>query len=166
MLLAPWTVAGLSCLGLIDSTDPNLPTAMELDAGSQPGSPHPSRRASSTLGLDPPSAAASPASKADAGLREATLLASPRLGMQGLVASAAAGEERRAVGTPDYLAPELLLGTGHGLEVDWWSLGVVLYEFVAGVPPFAANTPEEIFQNILDRWGPPGPGRGRHGFLS
>ena len=51
-------------------------------------------------------------------------------------------ERRRAVGTPDYLAPELLLGTGHGPEVDWWSLGAVLYEFVTGVPPFNADTPE------------------------
>jgi len=45
-------------------------------------------------------------------------------------------EKRRAVGTPDYLAPELLLGTGHGAEVDWWSLGAILYEFVTGVPPY------------------------------
>ena len=51
-------------------------------------------------------------------------------------------ERRRAVGTPDYLAPELLLGTGHGHEVDWWSLGAILYEFVTGVPPFNADTPE------------------------
>jgi serine/threonine protein kinase len=41
-------------------------------------------------------------------------------------------ETRRAVGTPDYLAPELLLGTGHGPEVDWWALGAILYEFVTG----------------------------------
>ena len=46
------------------------------------------------------------------------------------------------MGTPDYLAPELLLGAGHGPEVDWWSLGVVAYEFVVGVPPFNADTPE------------------------
>ena len=55
------------------------------------------------------------------------------------------------MGTPDYLAPELLLGTGHGPEVDWWALGCILYEFIAGVPPFNADTPEEIFDNILDR---------------
>ena len=36
------------------------------------------------------------------------------------------------VGTPDYLAPELLLGTGHGPEVDWWALGSILYEFIMG----------------------------------
>ena len=53
-----------------------------------------------------------------------------------------ASRKRRAVGTPDYLAPELLLGAGHGPEVDWWSLGVVAYEFVTGVPPFNADTPE------------------------
>jgi microtubule-associated serine/threonine kinase len=35
--------------------------------------------------------------------------------------------------------------------VDWWSLGVILFEFITGAPPFAADTPEEIFQNILDR---------------
>lgn len=51
-------------------------------------------------------------------------------------------ESRRAVGTPDYLAPELLLGSLHGHEVDWWSLGVILYEFVVGVPPFSADTPK------------------------
>lgn len=51
-------------------------------------------------------------------------------------------EQKRAVGTPDYLAPELLLSTGHGPEVDWWSLGVVLYEFITGVPPFNADAPE------------------------
>ena len=60
-------------------------------------------------------------------------------------------ESRRAVGTPDYLAPELLLGTGHGLEVDWWSLGCILFEMVTGRPPFSDDSPEAIFQNILDR---------------
>ncbi|KAK3267754.1 hypothetical protein CYMTET_23709 [Cymbomonas tetramitiformis] len=59
--------------------------------------------------------------------------------------------QQRWLGTPDYLAPEILLGTGHGREVDWWSLGAILYEFLTGVPPFNADTPQEIFNNILDR---------------
>lgn len=57
-------------------------------------------------------------------------------------------EKRRAVGTPDYLAPELLLGTGHGAEVDWWSLGAILYEFVTGVPPFNADSPEVLRHTV------------------
>ena len=55
------------------------------------------------------------------------------------------------MGTPDYLAPELLLGTGHGPAVDWWSLGATLFELLTGCPPFNAATPEEIFDNVLSR---------------
>ena len=55
------------------------------------------------------------------------------------------------VGTPDYLAPEILLGTGHGPEADWWALGVMGYEFLTGTPPFNARTPQGIFDNILNR---------------
>ena len=52
-------------------------------------------------------------------------------------------------GTPDYLAPELLLRKPHSAAVDWWGLGVCLYEFVTGVPPFSDDTPEKVFDNIL-----------------
>eukprot|EP00164_Ancoracysta_twista_P002971 GFYU01003958.1.p1 GENE.GFYU01003958.1~~GFYU01003958.1.p1 ORF type:complete len:854 (-),score=245.74 GFYU01003958.1:112-2673(-) len=55
------------------------------------------------------------------------------------------------VGTPDYLAPEILLGTGHGVAADWWSLGVILFEFLTGIPPFNDDSPEAIFDNILNR---------------
>ena len=55
------------------------------------------------------------------------------------------------VGTPDYLAPEVILGTGHGKAVDWWALGVILFEFLTGCPPFNAETPQQIFENILNR---------------
>lgn len=55
------------------------------------------------------------------------------------------------LGTPDYLAPELLLGKPHGPNVDWWSLGVCLFEFLTGIPPFNDETPNLVFQNILKR---------------
>ncbi|KAJ4833940.1 hypothetical protein Tsubulata_016646 [Turnera subulata] len=62
-------------------------------------------------------------------------------------------EARRnsAVGTPDYLAPEILLGTEHGYAADWWSVGIILFELITGIPPFTADSPEIIFDNILNR---------------
>lgn len=57
----------------------------------------------------------------------------------------------RILGTPDYLAPELLLKQGHGPAVDWWALGVCLYEFCTGLPPFNDETPQAVFANILAR---------------
>jgi len=52
------------------------------------------------------------------------------------------------VGTPDYLAPEILLGIGHSYPVDWWALGVMLYEFLCGIPPFSGDSVASIFENI------------------
>ncbi|CAM6095426.1 unnamed protein product [Calypogeia fissa] len=60
-------------------------------------------------------------------------------------------QQQSAVGTPDYLAPEILLGTGHGTPADWWSTGVILFEFLTGIPPFNAEHPQIIFDNILNR---------------
>jgi serine/threonine protein kinase len=57
---------------------------------------------------------------------------------------------QNVLGTPDYLAPELLLGLKHGSKVDWFALGVMVYEFLVGVPPFNDETPEDIFRNILN----------------
>ncbi|KAJ1917801.1 hypothetical protein H4219_002991 [Mycoemilia scoparia] len=57
---------------------------------------------------------------------------------------------RRFLGTPDYLAPELLLGTGNDAAVDWWALGICLFEFMCGYPPFTDESPEAIFKNILN----------------
>ncbi|KAI8354074.1 hypothetical protein BD560DRAFT_357528 [Blakeslea trispora] len=58
---------------------------------------------------------------------------------------------KHAVGTPDYLAPESILGTGQDVMVDWWALGVICYEFLYGYPPFHAETPDKVFENILSR---------------
>ncbi|KAF8974183.1 hypothetical protein BDZ97DRAFT_2069160 [Flammula alnicola] len=58
--------------------------------------------------------------------------------------------EQKFVGTPDYLAPETILGLrGDDAGVDWWALGVITYEFLYGIPPFHAETPEKVFENIL-----------------
>lgn len=59
--------------------------------------------------------------------------------------------DRRFVGTPDYLAPETISGAGQDEMSDWWSLGCILFECLYGRPPFNADTPEEVFQNILNR---------------
>ncbi|KAK2949047.1 putative serine/threonine protein kinase [Blattamonas nauphoetae] len=55
------------------------------------------------------------------------------------------------VGTPDYLSPEIVQKKGHTAAVDWWALGCMLYEFLVGVPPFYGSSPDEIFENILQR---------------
>ena len=55
------------------------------------------------------------------------------------------------VGTPDYLAPEIILNSGHGPEVDWWACGCVVYECLTGLPPFVADTPASVFERILQR---------------
>nr|CAD7604617.1 unnamed protein product [Timema genevievae] len=59
--------------------------------------------------------------------------------------------DHRILGTPDYLAPELLLQQDHGSAVDWWALGVCLFEFMTGIPPFNDETPQAVFNNILSR---------------
>ena len=48
------------------------------------------------------------------------------------------------------MAPELLLHQAHSYPVDWWGLGVCLYEFMTGWPPFSDDTPEKVFENILN----------------
>lgn len=58
---------------------------------------------------------------------------------------------RKFVGTPDYLAPETIYGTGQDEMSDWWSLGCILFEFLYGYPPFHADTHERVFDNILHR---------------
>mmetsp|Transcript_74595 Transcript_74595/g.159855 ORF Transcript_74595/g.159855 Transcript_74595/m.159855 type:complete len:324 (+) Transcript_74595:124-1095(+) len=52
-------------------------------------------------------------------------------------------------GTPDYMAPEVLLNKGHCTSVDWWSLGVLIYEMLVGQPPFSDEDASDIYRKIL-----------------
>lgn len=55
-------------------------------------------------------------------------------------------------GTPDYLAPEVLVNKGHSYGVDWWALGILIYELLAGYAPFTGNDPLSTYKNILARY--------------
>jgi serine/threonine kinase 38 len=53
------------------------------------------------------------------------------------------------VGTPDYVAPEVLLKKGYGLECDWWSVGAIMYEMLVGYPPFYSDEPVSTCRKIV-----------------
>jgi serine/threonine protein kinase len=55
------------------------------------------------------------------------------------------------VGTPDYIAPEVFGQVGYSQEVDWWSVGVILFEMLMGYPPFFSDNPSETCQKIV-KW--------------
>jgi len=54
------------------------------------------------------------------------------------------------VGTPNYMASDMLTGRGYDQSVDWWSLGCILYEMLAGLPPFSGNSADEVFSQIRE----------------
>ncbi|KAK8513751.1 hypothetical protein V6N12_052919 [Hibiscus sabdariffa] len=53
------------------------------------------------------------------------------------------------VGTPDYIAPEVLLKKGYGMDCDWWSLGAIMYEMLVGYPPFYSDDPVTTCRKIV-----------------
>ena len=52
------------------------------------------------------------------------------------------------VGSPDYMAPEVLRGRSYSISVDYWSLGCILFEFLCGFPPFSGGSPDETWANL------------------
>ncbi|TVU03487.1 hypothetical protein EJB05_50971 [Eragrostis curvula] len=55
------------------------------------------------------------------------------------------------VGTEEYIAPEIITGAGHTSAVDWWALGILLYEMLYGYTPFRGKTRQRTFANILHK---------------
>jgi len=53
------------------------------------------------------------------------------------------------LGTPAYLAPEMVRKQGHNRMIDWYLVGVLLYEFLTGITPYYANTKNDLFKNII-----------------
>ncbi|TRY75715.1 hypothetical protein TCAL_08679 [Tigriopus californicus] len=58
--------------------------------------------------------------------------------------------DKQVFGTPEYIAPEVILRQGYGKPVDWWAMGIILYEFLIGCVPFFGETPEELFAHTVN----------------
>ncbi len=55
-------------------------------------------------------------------------------------------------GTPEYLSPEMIIGRGHNQSVDWWSLGIFIYEMLAGYTPFYDDDPMANYTNVSQEY--------------
>ena len=58
-------------------------------------------------------------------------------------------------GTPEYLAPEMIIGSGHDHSLDWWALGILIYEMIIGIPPFYNQNKHQMYyliQHAPIRW--------------
>jgi cGMP-dependent protein kinase len=64
------------------------------------------------------------------------------------LAKVVVGKTYTTCGTPDYFAPELIASSGHTHSVDWWTLGILLFELMTGHPPFESSAPMQIYSKV------------------
>ncbi|KAI1715799.1 protein kinase domain-containing protein [Ditylenchus destructor] len=86
----------------------------------------------------------------DFGLSKIGLMNRTTLVSEGYMDDTQQFKDNQLCGTPEYIAPECILRQGYGKPVDWWALGIILYEFLVGIVPFMGDSPEELFANIIN----------------
>lgn len=66
------------------------------------------------------------------------------------------------VGTAEYLSPEMINESGHDKGVDWWALGILMYEMIIGIPPFYHKNKKLMYKMIIEK-NPKYPDKEKHG---